>query len=206
MCRYDNSSKEIRSYQNLHRSKERSRRSASSPSSGSHCKRGGPTRLDDILAKWLGAAFFLKLHVDTITNCGFWHFPTAKKSRPLTTFITPFGRYQFNKIPLEYLALRNSFQSTWARTLIYYQELYTRLMMSWYMVETRSSVTNNSLMSSGELKLLVSLWISRNDSLDSLKSNSWETWWTWKVFFGLRMDNSTHKDAGTQQHHWTTPF
>ena len=32
-------------------------------------------------------------------NSGFWQIPVAKESRPLTTFITPFGRYYFNKLP-----------------------------------------------------------------------------------------------------------
>ena len=32
-------------------------------------------------------------------NSGFWQIPLAKESRPLTTFITPFGRYCFNKLP-----------------------------------------------------------------------------------------------------------
>ena len=32
-------------------------------------------------------------------NSGFWQIPLAKSSRPLTSLITPFGRYQFNKLP-----------------------------------------------------------------------------------------------------------
>jgi hypothetical protein len=31
-------------------------------------------------------------------NSGFWQIPLAEQSRSLTTF-TPFGRYQFNKLP-----------------------------------------------------------------------------------------------------------
>ena len=30
---------------------------------------------------------------------GFWQIPLAKESRQLTTFITPFGCYAFNKLP-----------------------------------------------------------------------------------------------------------
>ena len=33
------------------------------------------------------------------TNCGFWQIPLAKHSRHYTTFVTPFGRYCFNKLP-----------------------------------------------------------------------------------------------------------
>ena len=32
-------------------------------------------------------------------NSGFWQIPLSETSRPLTTFITPFGRYHFNKLP-----------------------------------------------------------------------------------------------------------
>ena len=32
-------------------------------------------------------------------NSGFWQIPLAQESRPLMTFITPFGRYWFNKLP-----------------------------------------------------------------------------------------------------------
>ena len=52
-------------------------------------------RVDDILAQIAGAKVFSKLDA----NSGFWQIPLAKKSRLLTTFITPFGRYCFNKLP-----------------------------------------------------------------------------------------------------------
>ena len=32
-------------------------------------------------------------------NSGFWQIPLAEESRSLTTFVTPFGRYHFNKLP-----------------------------------------------------------------------------------------------------------
>ena len=32
-------------------------------------------------------------------NSGFWQIPLTPNSRPLTTFLTPFGRYCFNKLP-----------------------------------------------------------------------------------------------------------
>ena len=51
--------------------------------------------VDDTLALLSGAVHFSKLDA----NSGFWQIPLAKKSRPLTTFITPFGRYHFNKLP-----------------------------------------------------------------------------------------------------------
>ena len=52
-------------------------------------------KVDETLAQVAGAKMFSKLDA----NSGFWQIPLAKQSRPLTTFITPFGRYCFNKLP-----------------------------------------------------------------------------------------------------------
>ena len=51
--------------------------------------------VDESLAQLAGAAVFSKLEA----NSGFWQIPLAAKSRHLTTFITPFGRYCYNKLP-----------------------------------------------------------------------------------------------------------
>ena len=50
--------------------------------------------IDETLAQLSGARIFTKLD----GNAGFWQIPLAKESRPPTTFITPFGRYQFNAL------------------------------------------------------------------------------------------------------------
>ena len=52
-------------------------------------------RVDKALAQLTGATIFSKLDA----NCGFWQIPLSLESHPLTTFITPFGRYHFNKLP-----------------------------------------------------------------------------------------------------------
>ena len=52
-------------------------------------------KVDETLAHLAGAAVFSKLDA----NRGFWQIPLAEPSRRLTTFITPFGRYFFNKLP-----------------------------------------------------------------------------------------------------------
>ena len=52
-------------------------------------------KVDETLAQLAGAKLFSKIDA----NSGFWQIPLAKQSRPLTTFITPFGRYCFNKLP-----------------------------------------------------------------------------------------------------------
>ena len=51
--------------------------------------------VDKTIAQLSGATVFMKLDA----NSGFWQIPLAQESRPLTTFITPFGRYQFNVLP-----------------------------------------------------------------------------------------------------------
>ena len=52
-------------------------------------------KVDDILALLNGATVFNKLDA----NSGFWQIPLSETYRTLTTFITPFGRYHFNKLP-----------------------------------------------------------------------------------------------------------
>jgi len=52
-------------------------------------------KVDDTLAQMTGAKIFSKLDA----NSGFWQIPLAKQSKLLTTFVTPFGRYCFNKLP-----------------------------------------------------------------------------------------------------------
>lgn len=51
--------------------------------------------VDDTLAQLKGASFFSKLDATS----GFWQVPLHKESEPLTTFITPFGRYCFQRLP-----------------------------------------------------------------------------------------------------------
>ena len=62
--------------------------------------------VDDTLAQLSGATVFSKLDA----NSGFWQIPLAEKSRPLTTFITPFGRFQFNKLPFGISSAPEHFQ------------------------------------------------------------------------------------------------
>ena len=52
--------------------------------------------VDEVLAQVSGAKLFSKLDA----NSGFWQIPLAESSRHLTTFLTPWGRYCFNKLPL----------------------------------------------------------------------------------------------------------
>lgn len=52
--------------------------------------------VDDTLAKLNGAKFFTKLDA----NSGFFQCILDKESAPLTTFITPYGRYQYLRLPM----------------------------------------------------------------------------------------------------------
>ena len=63
-------------------------------------------QVDKTLAQLAGAQIFSKLDA----NSGFWQIPLAKRSRLLTTFITSFGRYCFNKMPLGICSAPEHFQ------------------------------------------------------------------------------------------------
>ena len=51
--------------------------------------------VEQTLAQLAGVRVFSKLDA----NSGFWQIPLAKESALLTTFITPFGRFCFNRLP-----------------------------------------------------------------------------------------------------------
>ena len=70
-------------------------------------------KVDDTLAQLAGAAVFSKLDA----NSGFWQIPLAKPSRHLTTFITPFGRYCFNKMPFGISSAPEHFQKRMSKIL-----------------------------------------------------------------------------------------
>ena len=62
--------------------------------------------VDDTLSQLKGAKIFTKLDA----NSGFWQIPLSKPSRLLTTFITPAGRYCFNKLPFGISSAPEHFQ------------------------------------------------------------------------------------------------
>lgn len=51
--------------------------------------------VDQDLAQFSGSKHFTKLDA----RSGFWQIPIAEESRKYTTFLTPFGRYCFNRLP-----------------------------------------------------------------------------------------------------------
>ena len=70
-------------------------------------------RVDETLAQLCGAKVFSKLDA----NSGFWQIPLEKSSQPLTTFITPFGRYHFTKLPFGISSAPEHFQKRMSRIL-----------------------------------------------------------------------------------------
>ena len=50
-------------------------------------------------------------------NSGFWQIPLDEDSKPLTTFITPFGRYCFNRLPFGITSAPEIFQRTMSTIL-----------------------------------------------------------------------------------------
>ena len=70
-------------------------------------------KVDETLAQLTGASLFTKLDA----NSGFWQIPLAKESRLLTTFITPSGRYCFNKLPFGISSAPELFQKRMSKIL-----------------------------------------------------------------------------------------
>lgn len=70
-------------------------------------------KVDDVLAQLSGATVFSKLDA----NSGFWQIPLDSSSRHLTTFLTPFGRYHFNKLPFGISSAPEHFQKRMEKML-----------------------------------------------------------------------------------------
>ncbi len=63
-------------------------------------------KVDETLAQLTDAKVFSKLDA----NCGFWQIPLGLSSRHLTTFITPYCRFCFNKLPFGMSSAPDHFQ------------------------------------------------------------------------------------------------
>jgi len=69
--------------------------------------------VEETFAQLQGGKVFSKLD----TYSGFWQVSLAKSSRFLTTFITPFGRYCFNKLPFGISSTPEFFQNQMSHIL-----------------------------------------------------------------------------------------
>ena len=63
-------------------------------------------KVDETLALLCGATCFTKLN----TNSRFWQIPLSADSHLLTTFLIPYGRFCFNKLPIGILCAPELFQ------------------------------------------------------------------------------------------------
>ena len=63
-------------------------------------------KVDHTLAQLASATVFSKVDA----NCGFWQIPLKGSSQKLMTFITPFGRYGFNRLPFGIASAPEHFQ------------------------------------------------------------------------------------------------
>jgi hypothetical protein len=69
--------------------------------------------VEENLSKLAGATVFNKLDC----NSGFWQIPQEECSHDLTTLITPFGRFRFNKLPFGVNSAPEYFQRRIVETL-----------------------------------------------------------------------------------------
>ena len=69
--------------------------------------------VEQILAQLSGAKVFSKID----TNSGFHQIPLAKESALLTTFITPFGRFCYNRLPFGITSAPEHFQRRMSETM-----------------------------------------------------------------------------------------
>ena len=69
--------------------------------------------VDENLAKLRDSKVFTKLDA----NSGFWQIPLDEESRKLTTFITPIGRFCFNRLPFGISLAPEIFQRTMSQLL-----------------------------------------------------------------------------------------
>ena len=68
---------------------------------------------DTTFANLAGARYFSRLDA----NSGFWQIKLSERSKPLTTFITPWGRYCFNVLPFRISSGSEKFQKCMSQIL-----------------------------------------------------------------------------------------
>lgn len=69
--------------------------------------------VDEVLGQLTGATVSSKLDA----NSGFWQIPLSEASQHLTTFITPFGRFAFTKMPFGTASAPEVFQHRMSKLL-----------------------------------------------------------------------------------------
>ena len=79
-------------------------------------------KVDETLAMLTGARIFSKLDA----NSGFWQIPLSERSKLLTTLISPYGQYCFNKMSFGISSAPKHFQKCVSRILEGIGELSAR--------------------------------------------------------------------------------
>ena len=77
-------------------------------------------KVDETLSQLSGETVFSKLDA----NSGFWQIPLEKESRLLAIFITPSGRYCFNKLPFGISSASELFQKRMSNILHGFGNMY----------------------------------------------------------------------------------
>lgn len=93
--------------------------------------------VDKTLAKLTGAIVFSKLDA----TAGFWQVPLHPKSVPLTTFITPFGRYCYKRLLFGISSAPEHFQRQLTQMLTGLKGLYATLTTSWSLGQHKGYMT-----------------------------------------------------------------
>ena len=84
------------------------------PLNKSDCQEVYPLpKMDDLLTQMTGTKIFTKVDA----NSGFWQIPLSQESRLLKTFLTPMGRYCFNKLPFSITSAPKLFQRCMSKLL-----------------------------------------------------------------------------------------
>ena len=90
--------------------------------------------VDDTLARLTGAKMFSTLDA----NSGFWQIPLEKFSRLLTTFLTPYGCYCFNKMSFGICSVPEHFQKQIEKNShMSWKESYAIWMMSLFFGQSK---------------------------------------------------------------------
>ena len=81
--------------------------------------------VDQTLGQLTGAKIFSKID----SNSSFWQASLSEESKPLTTFITPFGRFQFERLPFGISSAPEFYQKRMSETLEGIEGVYVTWMM-----------------------------------------------------------------------------
>ena len=98
-------------------------------------------RIDQSLGLLAGAKWFSKIDL----NLGFWQTRLSDESELLTTFITPFGRFAFNRLVMGLSSSSEYFQKRMTQLEESIAGVFARQMIFSYLVEQRLSMTKGCM-------------------------------------------------------------